>query len=306
MIRSITRQTPTINSYELVSPAGEPLPSFSAGAHLEIELAPGLRRHYSLANSPAERHRYLIAVLKEPAGRGGSRHLHDRARVGDLLEVSAPRNLFALGDSRSSVLLAGGVGITPLLSMAHALAEASRPFALHYCVRTERDVAFPEELAKLSAKGEVRVHPSREGAGRLDLHALASGLSPDTTLYCCGPAGLIAAAGAAAAAVGAPFRSEHFAPAAPAQPFEDGEFEVEIASTGLVLKVPANRSILDVLNAAGCSIDSSCEAGTCGTCQTRYLAGDVDHRDFVLSEAEQRDQLMVCVSRGRGRIVLDL
>jgi len=310
-INAITSETDSIKSFELVDPEGLDLPVFSAGSHVDVTLPDGQLRPYSLCNPPVERHRYLLGVLRETSGRGGSRQMHDRLAAGDLLQVSMPRNNFPLDESASRhLLIAGGIGVTPLMSMAYRLQMLGADFALHYCTRDAAQTAFRGPLAEDAVAPHVHMHHDGGVPGRgLDVVALLSDVAPGTHVYCCGPAGLMAAVKAASAHWPAgQVHFEHFAaPVASTVAGGSAVFEVEIASTGAVYPVPPDRSILSVLLDQGVLVDSSCEAGVCGTCTTRYLSGEPDHRDFVLSEAEQREHVMVCVSRARSpRLTLDL
>jgi ferredoxin-NADP reductase len=309
-LRSITRQAEDINTFELVDPAGAALPGFAAGAHIDVHVPGGMLRQYSLCNDPAERQRYVVAVLREAAGRGGSRAMHDKLRVGDIVETSAPRNNFPLDEkARRHVLIAGGIGITPLLAMVWRLSATGQDFVLHYCTRSPAKTAFRAELAEAERNGRVRYHHDGGDPKRgLDVAALLRKADPGTHVYCCGPAGLMAAVKSAAAHW--PERQVHFEyfapPADQPPPAAAGEFEVEIKSTGRVHAIAPDRSILATLREAGMILDSSCESGTCGTCKTPYLSGAPEHRDFVLGTDEQRDHIMICVSRAKGRLVLDL
>jgi ferredoxin-NADP reductase len=310
-INATNDETPSIKAFELVDPDGLDLPVFSAGSHVDVTLPDGQVRQYSLCNAPAERHRYLLGVLREAQGRGGSRQMHDRVGVGDLLQVSMPRNNFPLDASaKRHLLIAGGIGVTPLMAMAHSLLALGSDFVLHYCARDAAQTAFRGVVGADGMAPRVRLHHDGGIPGRgLDVVALLATVTPGTHVYCCGPAGLMSAVKAASAHwPPGQIHFEHFAAPVASPPVgADADFEVQIASTGAVYPVPADRSILSVLLGEGVLVDSSCEAGVCGTCTTRYLSGDPDHRDFVLSDAEQRDHVMVCVSRSRSaRLVLDL
>jgi len=317
MVRQVRFEALGINSYELVRPDGGELPAASAGSHLDVHLPGGVIRQYSLCNDPADRGRYLIAVLKETAGRGGSRLLHDLLQVPNLVTVSLPRNNFALSaEARHSVLVAGGIGITPLKAMAHELASSGRSFELHYCTRTPQHAAFGDELAAFGAARVRLHHDGGDPARGLDLAGLLRDHAPGTHLYYCGPGGFMSACAAASAHWPAgSVHSEHFKAPAPlpsattdeAGAAGDGTFIVELASSGLQVEVAPERSIVEALADAGVEIETSCVSGLCGTCKVRYLAGTVDHRDYVLSGEEQSEYLTACVSRAvRGRLVLDL
>lgn len=319
-VRQIRCEANGINSYELVDPSGAELPQVTAGAHVDVHLDGGIVRQYSLANDPAERHRYVIAVLRDDAGRGGSKALHASLKVRDLMTVSQPRNNFSIASTATRhLLLAGGIGLTPLKAMAHHFERTGADYAFHYCCKGADFAAFSQELAPLIESGHLTMHfdGGKAGAG-LDLCALLKTQIEGTHLYYCGPAGFMDAC--ARATSHWPTGSVHFehfkAPAmsdstdTAADPNTD-DFQVQIASTGDVLQVPESKSIVDVLRQAGIAIETSCEAGLCGTCKVRFLSGDVDHRDFILSDAEHRDHLTVCVSRCSTRasnklLVLDL
>ena len=323
-VRQITFQANGINSYELVHPEGHELPPFTAGAHIDFHFRDGSVRQYSLCNDPAERHRYVIGVLKETSGRGGSLALHERLHVQRLVSVGHPRNNFPLTErARSHLLLAGGIGITPLLSMARQLDRTGADYRLHYCTRGPEVTAFRDELAPLAAKGRVSFH--HDGgvpANGLDIAALLRTPSEGTHLYYCGPPGFMAACERASAHwPSGTVHCEHFSAASSPKSFlsndeleEAGDaalsglgFQIKVASTGAVFIVPNDKSIVDVLADNGIEILTSCKAGLCATCKVRYLAGEVEHRDMVLDEAEQAQYLTACVSRARSSmLVLDL
>lgn len=302
-----------IARFELVDPSGAALPPFEAGAHIDVTVPGGPLRQYSLCNDPAESHRYQIAVLMEREGRGGSRALHEQVNEGDLLTVGMPRNLFALHeDAPSSLLIAGGIGITPLLAMARRLAALGRPFTLHYCARSAARAAFREELARAGFASSVRFHFDDGSAGpALDLKSLLAGAGPDVHLYTCGPQGFMDAVLSTARSQGwadAQLHYEFFS-AAPVVREDDGSFDVRIASTGQVIRVPADKSVLQVLEAEGIDIPTACEQGVCGTCMTGVLEGEPDHRDYYLTPEEQAEnrQFLPCCSRSKSAcLVLDL
>jgi ferredoxin-NADP reductase len=314
LVRQIRFEASGINSYELVHPLGEELPPFDAGAHIDIHLADGITRQYSLCNSPADRHRYVIAVLRDDKGRGGSKALHDALRVQDIATVSLPRNNFALvPEAKKVLLLAGGIGVTPLKSMAHALDVAGIPFELHYCARNPGCAAFKEELGIAWRHGKL-VHHFDHGKPEegLDIAGLLREPEEGTHLFYCGPAGFMKACAEAARHWPAgTVHFEHFKapePAADARPAQTpGTFTIRIASSGAELDVPPERSIADVLEQNGLRIETSCQAGLCATCKIRYLEGEVDHRDYILGDDEHAQYLTACVSRATsGVLVLDL
>ncbi|CAN7350295.1 PDR/VanB family oxidoreductase [Pseudoduganella sp. LjRoot289] len=306
-----------IHSYELVSPDGAPLPEFTAGAHIDVHVGAGLVRQYSLCNPPGERHRYLIGVLRDPDSRGGSKAMHDEVRAGGTLRISAPKNHFPLAEAASSLLLAGGIGVTPILAMAETLAARGAAFEMHYCARSPERAAFRQRLADAPFAPQVHFHYDGGGdAQKLDLPALLKRLDRATHIYLCGPAGFIGHVKAVAEAHDWPreqFHLEYFGAAAPAADAAGGEgeqpFEVRLASSGKVYSVPVGSTVLRVLSDAGVFIPASCEQGVCGTCLTRVLDGVPDHRDLYLDEAEQaaNDCFTPCCSRSKtGTLLLDL
>lgn len=309
-----------ICAFELVPADNTALPAFTAGAHIDVHLPDscgGLVRQYSLCNAPGETHRYLIGVLREPASRGGSAALHDAVQAGQALAISAPRNHFTLAEGAPhSLLLAGGIGITPLLAMAERLSARGERFALHYAARSRARAAFLDRLASAPFAAQVALHFDDEAeAQRLDLPRLLAGAAadqPGTHLYVCGPKGFIDAVLAQARAQGWPEAQLHwefFANDAGAPRDSDAPFEVELASSGRVVVVPRGRSIVQALADAGIEVMTSCEQGVCGTCLTAVKAGTPDHRDAYLTPEEQaaNDQMLLCCSRAKSaRLVLAL
>lgn len=313
LVRQIRFEAAGINSYELVDPAGEELPPFSAGAHIDVHLPNGAIRQYSLCNSPTERHRYVIAVLRDEKGRGGSKALHESLKVQDMATFSYPRNNFSLAAQASKViLLAGGIGVTPLKSMAHALDDAGVPFEFHYCARNAGCVAFATELAGPWKHGTPHFHFDHGNPTEgLDIAGLLRDVQDGAHLFYCGPGGFMqACANAAAHWPAGTVHFEHFKAPDIARPAVDavpGGFAVKIASTGAVIDVAPGVSIADALNAAGVRIETSCQSGLCGTCKVRYLEGEVDHQDMILDGGEQQQWLTACVSRAKSALlVLDL
>lgn len=310
-VRAIRWEAQGVHAFELVDAAGALLPAVQAGAHVDVHLPGDVVRSYSLAGDPAERRRWQLGVLLEAQGRGGSRSLHERVRVGDVLTVGAPRNAFALHEgAEHSVLIAGGIGITPLKAMAHALAARGASFELHYCARTERHAAFVDELRSLVPAGRLHLHfdggdPSRG----LDLAALLATPRPGCHVYYCGPSGFMQACREAtqhwpADAV----HCEHFkAPTPAASTTVAGGFEVRLQRSGLTLQVGPEQTIVRAIELAGARVPTSCLSGLCGACKVEYLEGEVDHQDYILSDEERRTCLTTCVSRARSPVlVLDL
>lgn len=273
-------------------------PAWEPGAHLALTLPDGSRRQYSLCGSSGARS-LRVAVRREDEGRGGSRWVHDRLRPGDRVEVGGPHHHFELEPAPAYVFVAGGIGITPLVPMVAAADAADADWVLHYFGRSLGAMAFREELAAYGDR--VRLHPATE-PGRPDATEVVADLPADALVYACGPDRLLDATGRAAADAGweQRLRTERFAaPADDAAAPDPGSFDVLLAASGRELHVPADRSLLAVLADAGVDVVSDCEEGICGTCETRVLDGEVEHRDHVLTPQERAagDCLMPCVSR---------
>ena len=307
-----TSEAEDICSYELVSADGSPLPAFSAGSHIDVHVGPNLVRQYSLCNPPYETHRYLIGVLRDPASRGGSQGMHEKIHAGAELTISAPKNHFPLVDAKRSLLLAGGIGVTPVLAMAEALSAQGADFEMHYCARSPERTAFRERIAASPFAAQVHFHyDSGAAEQKLDLAALLAGLDRDTHIYFCGPTGFIDHVKATAAAQKWPEAQLHLEYFGAAAIDTDGDqaFEVKLASTGASYTVPAGVTVMQVLRDAGVFVAASCEQGVCGTCLTRVIEGVPDHRDLYLTEEEQaaNDQFTPCCSRSKSpTLVLDL
>ncbi|MGW0578202.1 PDR/VanB family oxidoreductase [Streptomyces sp. NPDC002920] len=289
-------------------PDGEPLPQWQPGAHIDLLLADGLVRNYSLCGTPDDRTEWRIGVLRVPDGRGGSAHVHDKLHVGTQVRFRGPRNRFALRPARRYLFIAGGIGITPVLPMLAAVEAAGAQWRLLYGGRSRCSMAFLDELA---GYGEaVAVHP-QDQHGLLALDGYLGTPDPDTLVYCCGPEPLLAAVEERCRAWPAKaLQVERFQAQAQAQEAGSGSaFEVVLDRTGITVQVPPERSVLDAVREAGVAALSSCAEGICGTCETEVLDGEPDHRDSVLSaeERESNEIMMICVSRSRGpRLVLDL
>ncbi len=291
---------------------GAPLPSFGAGSHIDVQLPGGLTRQYSLCNDSGERHRYRIAVLRDPASRGGSTAMHDAVHEGDVLHISEPRNHFPLHHAARTLLFAGGIGVTPLLCMAQRLAAIGADFTLHYCTRSPERTAFSDEIAASPFADRVRFHhDSGPPSQKLNLQKVLAQPDPGTHLYICGPTGFIGHVVDTAKANGWGSDQTHleYFGAAPQDTAGDRAFEVKIASTGRTYAVEAGQSVVQALQANGIEILTSCEQGVCGTCITRVLEGEPDHRDLYFTDEEkaQNDQFTPCCSRSRSKVlVLDL
>lgn len=306
LVHRMTWEAPGVLSLDLVAPDGGDLTAFTPGAHVDLHLAPGLVRQYSLCGDPNDRRVYRVAV-REVAGGLASGAIHRNVRPGMELRVAGPRNNFPLKPSPRYLFVAGGIGITPLLPMMRAASAAGAGWSLLYCVRRTNEAPFLNDARALG--GRVVPHVSAEGT-RLDVAARLTTPEADTMLYCCGPDSLMTAVEAATA--GWPEGSVHFEWFTPrARPADEvsGAFQVALARSGLTLTVPPDRSILDVIAEAGIDVPRSCEQGICGTCECQVLEGAPDHRDSILSAAERAagTSMMICVSRAQGaRLVLDL
>jgi len=291
----------------LARPDGRPLPEWEPGAHIDVLLEADMVRQYSLCSDPADTTIYRIAVLREPGGRGGSVRAHEALTPGVALAIRMPRNHFPLVRALGYILLAGGVGITPMLALAEAARRSGRPWRLVYTGRDASAMAYAQELRDRHGPAVTVHHSGRDG--RIDLGALLAGAVPGTAVFACGPAGLITAAEDACRDLTAVdvFSERFAAPAVTAA--DDAPFEVSLARSGLTLTVPPGRSILELAEERGVLAPSSCREGACGTCETEVVSGEVDHRDAVLTPEERAEgeSMMICVSRCAGaRLVLEL
>jgi phthalate 4,5-dioxygenase reductase subunit len=299
-----------IVSFELRDPQGRELPAFTAGAHVTVRVPSGANRNYSLSNDPDERDRYVIAVKRDAAGRGGSISMTDEVVEGDLIEVSEPRNEFELNDrARSYVFVAGGIGITPILSMMRHLKATDGPrFKLYYLTRNPEMTAFIDELSGSEWKSHVVVHHDfGDLANAFDFWPVFEKPGSGAHVYCCGPRALMD--GVRDMTGHWPQGSVHFESFGvdAALSAQNEAFTVKLERSGQCFEVPADRSILEVLRVNGIRAPSSCESGTCGSCRTTLCAGEAEHRDMVLGEDEKASQIMICVSRAKGgELVLDL
>jgi vanillate O-demethylase ferredoxin subunit len=309
-VSQITYRASDVHSFRLVSPTGDDLPAFTPGAHVEVEIPNGSKRQYSLHNRAGEIRYYEIGVKLETNGRGGSRFLHKDLRVGDVLTISPPINHFEMVEGASKyVLIGAGIGVTPIIAMARRLTELNADFTLHYCGRSRESLAFLDDAHEICGD-KLHLHIDGGDPSRgLNIKRLIDELALETQVYCCGPTPFNAAfRDAMPSDRRNSLHFESFAAAAPvAVAGATGVHEVEVAGTGQVIQIPPDQSVLDALRSGGCEIASSCEVGTCGSCRVRLLEGEVDHQDFVLTDDEQSDWMMVCVSRPKSaRIVVDL
>lgn len=309
-VAAIHQVAATIRAIELVSADGGTLPPFTAGAHINLKLPGDLSRSYSLTNGPETTDRYVVAVNRDAASRGGSAYIAEKLVVGEVLRVDPPHNTFPLvEDAELSAFFAGGIGITPMLAMIRRLEALGRPWKLFYAARNRESAAFVGELEALeqAAPGRVHFHFDDEAGRVMPLLKLAMGIPKAAHVYCCGPGRMIDTFKASAG-----WRPEdnvhieHFA-GTNARPTTD--FTVVLKRHGREFPVKAGESIMDVLEAHGIAVAHSCREGVCGTCETVVLEGECDHKDNVLSTREKDSNrlIMICCSGAKsGRLVLDL
>ena len=312
-VRATTYEAQNILGFELVplDPATA-LPAFTAGAHIDLHLPGGLLRSYSLLNDPQETHRYRIGVNRDAHSRGGSRHMHEQLRTGAELTISTPRNLFAMDESSAfNVFIAGGIGITPMLSMIARSQTLGTPWRLHYAARTRQHAGFLDLLAAYQGQpgAEVQLNFDQEPGGQmLNLNAVIAAIPEGAHVYACGPQPLLAAYEQATTSLPpARVHREYFGAKEAAA--TDGSYTVTLARSLRTLQIQPGQTLLDGLIAIGAEPTFSCQQGICGTCEVRVLEGTPDHRDMVLTEAEQaaNDRMMVCCSGAKStRLVLDL
>ena len=315
-VRVAARRTEAegIAVFELADPNDRALPTFSAGSHIDVEVPGGPVRQYSLCNDPTESHRYLIGVLRVDDSRGGSAGMHDRVREGDSLRISEPRNHFPLAHgARDSVLIAGGIGVTPILCMAERLCNAGAAFRMHYCTRSQRHTAFRQRIAQSRFREHVTFYfDDRPQDGKFDANVVFAKPRADAHVYVCGPTGFMDYVLGAARTNGwseAQLHREYFSPQPQAAAAISGAFTVRLASSGKTVAVGPDQSVVEALATAGVDIMTSCGEGVCGTCLTRVLEGEPEHRDVYLTDDEhaKNDQFTPCCSRSRSpELVLDL
>ncbi|MFM0335484.1 PDR/VanB family oxidoreductase [Paraburkholderia fungorum] len=299
-------------SLELTHIEGQPLPAFSAGSHIDVLVRDGIVRQYSLCNDPAERHRYVIGVLRDPNSRGGSLAVHDDVVEGTILHISEPKNHFALKPARRFLLFAGGIGVTPILCMVEQLAKIGADFEMHYCTRSPGRTAFHQRIIESDFSDRVSFHfddgPAQQ---RLKLPELIDRPDPDTTLYVCGPGGFIDFVTKTAENFG--WKNEQIIferfGALTQSSASDAAFDVKVASSGKIITVASGKTIIAALAEHGVDVPMSCQQGVCGTCVTRVLDGTPHHRDLYFTDDERakNDQMTLCCSRSRSAmLVLDL
>ena len=312
IVKSVTCEADQINSYVLQPVGGLQLPPFTAGAHIDLHLANGAIRSYSLLNDPCERDRYVIGVKHDPAGRGGSAYVHKQLKPGDLLTIAPPSNNFAFDETaRHSVFVAGGIGVTPILSMVRRATAIGRSWDIHYASRTRRDAAFLEDIRTVAraGNGEVNAVFDQESGGMaLDIAKIVANAPTDAHLYCCGPLPMLDAfERAAKPRPPATVHLEYFSPKEAAA--TQGGFDVRLLKSGRTIVVLPGQTILSAILDAGIHVAYACSEGTCGTCETRVLDGIPDHRDVYLSDQERAEnrQIMICCSGSKSPVLtLDL
>ena len=311
-VARISRQTPEILAFELAHPWGRPLPSYEAGAHIDVHMPGGFSRQYSLARAPSccDAGPYVIGVKREAASRGGSASMHERVREGDLLSISAPRNTFPLREEATHhLLLAGGIGMTPLLAMAQALAARGAAFTLCVFARSEEHLAFADALRDAALAPHLRLHLDQgDATQRIDLHALLADRAPGTHLYVCGPGGFMQAVRDAAAHWPEDaLHAEYFAAPTDAATSTGLPFTLMLAKRGIRVPVAADQTAVDALHEVGIEIPVSCQQGLCGTCVVEGDGEGAEHRDFCLTGSERRHKVALCCSRAKGaELVLQL
>jgi tetrachlorobenzoquinone reductase len=307
-IEDIARDT---KLYTFARAEGGELPPYTPGAHIDLHLPNGLVRQFSLAAPNCDPDTYVVGIKRDAASRGGSRYIIDEMRVGDEIKISAPRNTFPLIEGAEHVvLIAGGIGITPIWCMAQELAAHKRSWKLHYACQSRQDMAFLETLQKLDPEF-VALHFDDEAGGKfLDLAAAIAAAPPNAHFYCCGPNPMLKAFEAAAASrPRGNVHVEYFTPKDDAAGAHMGGFWVELARSGEEYFIPEGKKVLEVLFDAGCDVDYSCELGICGACKTRVISGIPEHHDSVLSEEEQatNTEVMICCCGCKTeRLVLDM
>jgi ferredoxin-NADP reductase len=309
-VRTLRHEADGVLSVELVPVREASFPAFAAGAHIDVHLPNGLTRSYSLVNDARETRRYVLGILADQGSRGGSRYVHEQLRCGATLPIGMPRNNFELDESAThSVLVAGGIGITPILNMYRHLRQTGRSARLVYCARSRAKAAFLDEIAELG--GDVQLHFDDEhGGAPFDLTAEMRSQPTGTHAYCCGPGVMLAAFEKACTEAGLPdVHVERFAADTTVSHAPSAGYVVELAKSGKRFDVPAGKTLLDTLIEGGVDVAYSCMEGICGSCETRVLEGCPDHRDAVLSASEKASNkmMMVCVSGAKGgKLVLDL
>jgi len=308
-----TQEATGIMGFELADPDGGPLPSFNAGAHINVWISETESRSYSLCGDPHDTSLYKIGVLKEEHGQGGSIWVHDHLHTGELVIISAPKNLFPLSnEAEHHVLLAGGIGVAPMIAMIHELESKGASYVMHLCTRSTDRTPFMDFLSPRVDAGKVQIHhDSGNPEAGLDIADLLEQHETGSHLYYCGPAGFMTAAKDASSHW--PKGTVHFEffsspdDGADQPTGADTPFQVKLSSSDEVYDVPADQSIVEVLRANGISVDTQCEDGFCATCMTKYVSGEPEHRDSVLDKDDQKEFVLICCARSKTPLLeLDL
>lgn len=312
-VRAVTRLTPLVHSLVLESLDRSALPPVRPGDHIDLRLAPGLSRSYSLVGQAGRPSCYEVAVALDAHSRGGSRHVHEKLRVGDEIEITGPRNLFELKtDVAHSVLIAGGIGVTPIWSMVQELERLGQAWTLVLAARSRGHAAYLEDIEALASRsktGRLITHFDDEAGGvPLDIAAVLADAPKDAHLYCCGPSPMLDAYERAASGWPAGHvHLERFAGAEPEQAAAAEAFELVLARTGRTVTIPADKTILDVLLDEGVDAPYGCMQGVCGMCEVPVLEGTPDHRDMILGEDDQKKKMIICCSRSKtASLTIDL
>lgn len=310
LISAMRYEANGILSVEMVSAQADDLTPFSAGGHIDVFLGNGLVRQYSLMNDPKDSNRYQFAVLLENQGRGGSAFVHQSLRVGDVIEVSHPRNNFEVVDGATShVFVAGGIGITPFISMAHHCRHNAIPMKLYYCARAPETTAFVDHLTPLFGENMLVHFDGGDPSKSINLTELVAN-EANAQLYCCGPRGLMTALAEVVGLQGGSLITEDFNPVgakADDAASKDGDFTLELLRSGLTVDVSEGQTIIEALKAVNIDVETSCEAGVCGTCVVDYIEGEPIHNDVVLMPDEQETSVALCVAGCKSKkLVLDL
>ncbi|WOE32571.1 MULTISPECIES: PDR/VanB family oxidoreductase [unclassified Acinetobacter] len=309
VVTDIQAEAKDIILLELQHPQRQSLPAFTAGSHIEVYLVNGLIRHYSLLNSPTETHRYVIAVALAPQGRGGSQSIHHDLSVGDLVHVSHPRNHFRLHDADQYCFIAGGIGITPILSMIQHCITYQKKWRLFYTVRHKQRAAFYEQLQQWQ-NANIHFHFNDEHHGQhLEITNIVDSLSATEQIYCCGPTALMQSVQDASAHLSSHrVHFEWFNPVVSLTTDHDIQqesFTVQLKNSGQNIQVLADQSILEALEQHGFELPFSCRAGICRTCETTVCSGIPEHRDMILTEEEKaaNTSMLICVSRAKSAVI---
>lgn len=305
-VAEIADEVSDVISLRLERANGQPMQLFEPGSHVELQIPNGARRSYSICSNPADLSHYTLGILREGTGRGGSAYLHESIEAGDTLLMSEPKQTFALApDVERHVFIAGGIGVTPFISMLHRLRQTNGEFELHYLARGRGSAAFIDQIERLAGRC-LKTYWSSEG-NRFETDRLGTLLtSPGVQAYCCGPKRLMDSVLDAAIPLKVTVRFESFAEAPSKGIYAGAPFEAKIASSGKILAVSDTQTLLEALNENGHEVPSSCEHGICGTCLVKYIGGTPLHRDGVLNDETRKSMIATCISRAKDRLVLDL